>query len=380
MLLWNRGKETRRALVSLLMLFSLLSTSSSRFGASGLARATFTSMSMSTPAASAGGQIRRPNLVIDSHLHVWANEAEAKASSYPYAEGQTPPDSLINAASVKSLLTQMELANVDGALIVQPINHKFDHSYVAHAISSHPDKFKGMLLHDPSLSKEDALLNLEELLLQGFVGVRFNPYLWPSNKEDGHGPQNGRLAMSSDPAGMAVFQRCGELNMPVGIMCFKGLHLHYDDIVQLLEASPKTICILDHFGFTGFTEQGNANFQSLLELGAKYPNHNNVIVKLSALFRIAGEEDSFPYYRKVQTERFEPLLKAFGPHRLMMGTDFPFVTETEGGYQGAVQTVHRWCQEATVKQTDTDLYNSPDEARHMIMGGTAERVFGPWYR
>jgi len=30
----------------------------------------------------------------------------------------------------------MEEAGVDGALIVQPINHKFDHSYVTRYVSS----------------------------------------------------------------------------------------------------------------------------------------------------------------------------------------------------------------------------------------------------
>jgi hypothetical protein len=37
--------------------------------------------------------------------------------------------------------------------------------------------------------------------------------------------------------------------MPVGIMCFKGLGLHYEDIIKLLESSPQTNVIIDHFGF-----------------------------------------------------------------------------------------------------------------------------------
>jgi predicted TIM-barrel fold metal-dependent hydrolase len=37
--------------------------------------------------------------------------------------------------------------------------------------------------------------------------------------------------------------------MPVGIMCFKGLGLHYDDIIKLVEFSPETNVVIDHFGF-----------------------------------------------------------------------------------------------------------------------------------
>ena len=37
--------------------------------------------------------------------------------------------------------------------------------------------------------------------------------------------------------------------MPVGIMCFTGLSVHYPAIVTLLEDSPHTEVIIDHFGF-----------------------------------------------------------------------------------------------------------------------------------
>ena len=41
----------------------------------------------------------------------------------------------------------------------------------------------------------------------------------------------------------------GSLGMPVSIMCFKGLSLHYEDIVKLLQHAPETQVIIDHFGF-----------------------------------------------------------------------------------------------------------------------------------
>lgn len=48
---------------------------------------------------------------------------------------------------------------------------------------------------------------------------------------------------------MILRMSSGTLEMPVGIMCFKGLPLHYTDIVALLEHSPSTDVIIDHFGF-----------------------------------------------------------------------------------------------------------------------------------
>ena len=287
--------------------------------------------------------------VIDSHLHVWASESEAP--TFPYAEGQDPPTTLQNVASGAALVEQMEKSGVSGALIVQPINHKFDHSYVIDAMTKYPDRFKGMLLHDPSLPESEAVSQLEDLVLKGFVGVRFNPYLWPKTGEKSWTP------MSSTDAGLAVYKRCGELQAPVGVMCFQGLQLHYDDIVALLKASPETTMILDHFGFTSFTDEGNAAFAQLLELVA-YPQ---VIIKISALFRL---NDSSPY-DKVKTERLEPLLEKFGAERLMFGTDFPFVLEQPGAYGGTVDLVKSWL--------------SKDEALcAQVMSGTSERVFGAW--
>ncbi|KAL7568742.1 hypothetical protein ACA910_021735 [Epithemia clementina (nom. ined.)] len=305
----------------------------------------FALISPSTLIGALSSMSTKTSIIIDSHLHVWANTEES-SSAFPYA--QAPPDSLKDRASTGELLKQMDAYGVDGALIVQPINHKNDHSYVLEAMKSHPDRFKGMLLHDPSLSEEKAVEQLEDLALKGFVGVRFNPYLWPK-LEDGE----SKWAPMSEGAGLAVYQRCADLHVPVGIMCFQGLDLHYDDILALLKKSPNTKMILDHFGFTSV--ENADNFAKLLDL-AKYPN---VYIKISALFRLA---DKSPYNR-VRLERFAPLLQKFGANRLMYGSDFPFVLEQPEAY-GMVRLVSSW------------IHN--DQDREMIMGGTAEQLFGPW--
>jgi predicted TIM-barrel fold metal-dependent hydrolase len=281
--------------------------------------------------------------IIDSHLHVWASAAES--ATYPYEPNQTPPDTLIDIASTSSLLAQMSEAGVDGALIVQPINHKYDHRYVKDAMKNHPDKLKGMMLFDPSMTDAHAALErFEELILQGFVGVRFNPYLFEGK-------------MSDNEAAVRIFKRCAELKAPVGVMCFKGIELHYDDIECLCNGSPETVVILDHFGFASVTNQDQ--FDKVLSL-----KERNVVVKISALFRLG--DPGAPQYESVRSDRFEPLLEAYGADRLMFGTDFPYVTQEEIGYKGAVETVSSWMSA-----------RSEDE-KNAVMGGTAERLFGVW--
>jgi len=280
---------------------------------------------------------------IDSHLHVWASSAES--TTYPYVPNQTPPDPLLDTSSTSSLLQQMSQAGVDGALIVQPINHQYDHRYVKDAIKNHPDKFKGMMLFDPTLDADAALVRFEELVLEGFVGVRFNPYLFEGK-------------MSENEAAVKIFKRCAEIRYPVGIMCFKGIELHYDDIESLCDLSPDTVVILDHFGFASVENQDQ--FDKVLSLKGR-----NVVVKISALFRL-GDQGDPQYYERVRSERFEPLLEAYGADRLMFGTDFPFVTQEEMGYSGAVDTVSSWMSARSVDE------------KNAVMGGTAERLFGVW--
>ena len=96
-----------------------------------------------------------------------------------------------------------------GALIVQPSVHKFDHAYVTAALRAHPGLFRGMALANPTLEAAAAVAELERLHAEGYVGLRFNPYLFPDGMDS--------------PVGHALYKRAGELQMPVGVMCFQGL-------------------------------------------------------------------------------------------------------------------------------------------------------------
>jgi len=321
------------------------------------ASASSRSFSTSTSTSTSALNMKKTTKTIDSHLHVWATEAES--TTYPYASiDQTPPPSLIDSSSTTSLLTQMKEHGVDGALIVQPINHQYDHRYVSNAIETYPDKFKGMMLFDPSIvNGDEAVSRLEELVLKGFVGVRFNPYLF-----EGKGGDSAMMRMSDHEGAIAVLKRCGELKLPVGIMCFKGIDLHYDDIVTLCNISPTTPILLDHFGFASVDNHDNTQFDMVCQLGQ---THDNVHVKISAMFRVAGTNGSYPF-DNVKKQRFDKLLEVYGPNRLMFGTDFPFITEQKDGYKGGVDVVRSWVE-------DKD-----ENVKDAIMGGTAERLFGAW--
>jgi len=272
---------------------------------------------------------------IDSHLHVWASPQEA--AQFPYEPGQEPPC----AGDAAFLLENFQEAGVQGALIVQPINHKFDHSYVSHVIAQYPGKFVGCCLADPT-EGGGGVQELERLVKEcGYRAVRFNPYLWPEGSP------------MTDEVGRAMYQKAGELSVPVGFMCFQGLMLHIQDIVTLCTDYPETQVLIDHFGFCKGTD--GEDWKELLAL-AKFPQ---VHVKLSAFFRVSNGK--FPYEDTAAQVR--QLVETFGAKRLMWGSDFPFVVE-QCGYTNAAQTLEGVAGGAL-----------SDEDKEWIMGGTAMSLF-----
>ena len=290
-------------------------------------------------------------MVIDSHLHVWS-------STRPYAAGKEPPAALGDSvASAEALAAGMESLGIDGALVVQPINYEFDHAYVSSVLAK-DRRFKGMALADPSDATGARLREVLESDKDGWVGVRFNPYLWPEAAREG--------AWLADDAGLKLLEVCHDLGgLPIGVMAFGGLKPLLGSIEALL-AHPKAVpIVIDHWGFPrenpgappsadlAFDEGA---FEALLDLGRK---HANVHVKVSALFRVSRE--SAPYADL--EPRFAALLAAFGAKRLMWGSDFPFVTQQPGGQGASLDAVAKFCARL------------PEADKAAILGGNAAALF-----
>lgn len=172
----------------------------------------------------------KTSLRIDAHVHVWARAEDS--DKFPFA-GQ-----LTGAASSSSqpplpghaevITRAMDDAGIAGALIVQPGNHLYDHSYVSSVLRAAPTRFVGCLLADPR-PDGGGEAELRRLVQdEGYRAVRFNPYLWPEGER-----------MTND-IGRAMYAAAGELGVPVGHMPFKGLLLHIDEIETLCKEYPNT--------------------------------------------------------------------------------------------------------------------------------------------
>lgn len=272
---------------------------------------------------------------IDSHLHVWAHEPE----KYPYRPGQDEPTARGDA---EFLLGLMDGSDIAGSLIVQPIVHGFDHTYVDETLQKWPDRFIGMCLVNPQ--DDDPVAMLGDLVGRGYRGVRFNPGLWREGER-----MDGEV-------GRALYKRAGELGTPVGFLVSPH---NFDEIENLAEEFPETPAIIDHFGHCVPSTDGSdvPEFERLVSMAV----HPNLNVKLSEFPRASNQE--YPYIDLFGwTHR---LIEAYGAERLMWGTDFPFIVEQAGYDRG-------W----TIAD-EIEPAIGPGLSDN-ILGGTAERLFGTW--
>ena len=296
---------------------------------------------------------------IDSHLHVWTLDDER----YPMLPGRVPNVP----GDVKRLLSSMDEAEVDGALIVQPIFHGFDHGYVNDAIKAHSDRFKGMALINPQ--RRDAVDQLDHLVTdKGYNGVRFNPAMWvlgviehldltPAERSKHFETcAECQLQHMNDDAGKGIYEKAGELGVPVGFMVSPK---YFDQVDDLLSEFPETPAIIDHFGGCKVADGApgsNVDFDALMAL-AKHPQ---LRIKVSGFVGPSDgampHEDTWPMVKA--------LLGAYGAERLMWGTGFPWI-QSHGGYVDGARIIGQ-------------IPDVSDGDRAWLMGGTATSLFGDW--
>ncbi|CAN6227886.1 unnamed protein product [Urochloa humidicola] len=283
--------------------------------------------------------------VVDSHLHVWASPQQAK-EGFSYFPGQEPT----LRGDADFLLECMDEAGVDGALIVQPVNHMFDHSLVTSMLKKYPSKFIGCCLANPA-DDGSGIKQLEHLIVQEkYRAVRFNPNLWPSGQK------------MTNEVGRSLFAKAGEFGVPVGIMVMKGISLYVQEIEELCRDYPETTIILDHMAFCKppMNDEEEKAFSSFLSL-SRFPQ---VYVKYSALFRISRE--AYPYEDTAQL--LSRVISNYGANRIMWGSDFPFVVP-ECGYKGAKDAVSLVAGKVSVSPSDLEW----------ILGKTVSQLFqGAW--
>mgnify|MGYP001164630499 FL=1 len=244
---------------------------------------------------------------------------------------------------VEGLLHHMDRNEVAQAVLIQCMG-AYDNTYQTQCVRQYPERLVSVVLIDAA--RDDASEALEREAEAGAVGLRLTP--------DARSP-------GADP--LAVWRKAEALGLVVSCAGHRD-GFAVDGFAELIEAVPDLPIIIEHLGNINQPEGGTppeALYRKVYGL-ARYPK---VYIKIHGLGEFCRRNtpvlEPFPFEQPIP-----PLLdlayEAFGPQRMMWGSDYPPVSGREG-YRNALQwTMDRFA-------------NKPDAERALIFGGTAVQVF-----
>ncbi len=234
--------------------------------------------------------------IVDSHCHVSASWYEP----------------------VETLLFQMERNDVGHAILIQMFG-QYDNAYQMECLRRFPGRFASVVLVDTD--RPDAPDTLAHLAARGASGVR----LRPTTRSPGDDP----LAIWKAAARLGLAVSCGGTGGA-------GDQFATEMFAQVVASVPDVTIVLEHLGTTGHLGDEHEAVRERIFALARFPN---VFMKVPGLGehcrRAMPAREPFPFIAPT-TPLLERALAAFGPGRLMWGSDYPPVSHREG-YRNALQ-------------------------------------------
>ncbi|MDR5760299.1 amidohydrolase family protein [Caballeronia sp. LZ035] len=230
--------------------------------------------------------MRAPIEAIDSHAHVFVRGLPLA----PHRRHAPDYDATLDAYA-----THLRAHGVSHGVLVQPSFLGTDNSFFLDVLQRYPQRFRGVAVIDPAIS--DAALH--RLAEQGVVGMRLNLIGLP-------------LPDVRAAHWRGLFERVNALGWHVEI------HRNAIDLQRLITPLLDQHCtvVIDHFGRPdpahGAADPG---FRYLLTTASS----GKVWVKLSAAYRNVMGENGMALGQTLAAA----LLDAFGPERLVWGSDWP---------------------------------------------------------
>lgn len=249
-------------------------------------------------------------VIVDTHCHIGVHKYEP----------------------VEVLLFHMAQSGVDKAVFIQYMGNTDNH-YLLDCMADHPGKFAAAML----VEADDDGSRVRAWAEQGMRGIRL--------------PATFRSA-SRDP--LAQWRSAAELDLVVSAPCTPAALLSAE-FMAVVEGFPDLQIVIEHLGGIGRGAQPPyAEFQQVLAL-ARYPN---LTIKLPGF----GEFCELPHPFTHIPPLVDMTLEAFGPQRIMWGSDWPPVSAREG-YDNALRFPLAY------------LTQLSEEEKAWIFGRTAQRIW-----
>jgi L-fuconolactonase len=260
-------------------------------------------------------------IIVDSHCHVSPSWYEP----------------------VESLLFHMDRNGVERAILIQ-MNEQANNDYQRAASRRHPERFASVAwirAEQPGASDE-----LRRLADEGISGVRFSA-----------------ATRSSGGDGLAIWRTAAELGLSVSCGG-SSAEFASKEFAGLVRTLPQVRIVIEHLG--GYNHPGTDSLEDRRKVFdlARFPN---VYVKVHGLGEFCNRRlpvaEPFPFETPIPPF-LDTAYEAFGPHRMMWGSDYPPVSAREG-YGNAL----RWTLDQFASRSAED--------REWIFGRVALSVFPP---
>ncbi len=236
--------------------------------------------------------------IVDAQIHLWEAHRPDRPWLPEFIGQKIGPTHRAEPLEAPEMLSMMDSAGVDRAIIVPPSVCGDDNLTGLEAAQKHPTRFAVMGRFNPQAS--DASERLETWLTQpGMLGIRltFHKPQWIPWLDDG----------SLD----WFWDGCERLRIPV--MAYLPYLL--DKVPAIAERHPGLLLILDHMACPSGKLNAEAfnHFDKLIPLN-RFPN---VAVKTTCVPSYTTDPYPFPFLKPYLRRVYD----AFGPKRLMWGSD-----------------------------------------------------------
>ena len=238
--------------------------------------------------------------VIDIHPHIIANDAKR----YPLAPlgGHQSDWSRTRPVTTEQMIAAMDQAGVAKSALVQASTcYGHDNSYVADAVTAHPNRFTGVFSVD--VLAPDAPERMKYWVGRGLTGMRL--FTIGSTMPD-------QASWLDDPKSYPAWECAAALNLSI---CLQMSPAAFPQMMRMVERFPTVRIILDHLARPVLQDgPPYVAAESLFAL-AKYPT---IYLKLTPRSCIESRNG------KATPETFFPkLVSTFGASRIAWGSNYP---------------------------------------------------------
>lgn len=251
--------------------------------------------------------------LVDTHTHAWGRDTE----DLPWHSDGLPPG-WSGPYRHADLVSNMDAAAVDEGVLLPTTLYGRDeraNEYTLRALEAHPDRLWGVGVAEYQTDEATLRENVRRVTAhERMIGLRFHACFEYGPTPGAHDPTADWIAADGlDPL-------WDELAAQDGVAFVLPRPAQLEMLASLADRHPDVPFVVEHMGHpdegTSPAEAPWTDFEALAD-------RDNAYVKVSSIPRTA--DDDWPYESVADYVR--PLLEWFGPERLMLGSDYPWLDD-----------------------------------------------------